>query len=273
MVPGVSLARKKDNSIYYRAGITYRNKHISLGSYSRECDAGQAYGDAGRILGDDSITLETLASLPTVLPFEKCVALLNFRDNYIYFKNPIYLKKNYFLYYLSPQEELKFDADDLFYYSRHKLMRRGGHFFVSEYGMQTNILSRYGIKNFAVRDRDYQFVNGDPYDFRYSNLLVINPYYGVTKIKRKNTVCYQTRLHIRSSHVIGIYSTQELAAIAYNKAVDLARKHGVTKNYTTNYLAELSPREYAESYTRVTISPRFMDYLQSLDASSIASRR
>lgn len=262
MLPGVSLAHKKDNSIYYRAGITYRGKHISLGSYSQEEAAGRAYLDAGRILGDSAITLEKLPSLDLGLPFDKCVALLNFRDNHMYFKNPIYLKSKYFLYYLSPQEELKFDVDDLFYYSSHKLMRRGGHFFVSEYGMQTNILSRYGIKNFAVAGRDYQFVNGDPHDFRYSNLLVINPYYGVTRITRRHTVCYQTKLHIRSSHVIGIYDTQELAAVAYNKAVDLARKYGITKNYTTNYLAELSPREYAECYTRVAISQKFLDYLE-----------
>ncbi|MCI8896073.1 MAG: hypothetical protein HFI42_05055 [Lachnospiraceae bacterium] len=263
MLPGVSQARKKDNSIYYRAGITCQGKHISLGSYPREAEAGQAYQDAGRILNDPAITLEHLPSFLTSLPFDKCVSLINFRDNRMYFKNPIYLKSKYFLYYLSPQEELKFDVDDLFYYSSHKLMRRGGHYFVSEYGMQTNILSRYGIKNFAVPGRDYQFVNGDPSDFRYSNLLVINPYYGVTRITQKGIVCYQTKLHIRGSHVIGVYETQELAAIAYNKAVDLAWKHGITKNYTTNYLTELSHREYAELYTQVTVSPRFLEYLTS----------
>lgn len=264
MLPGVSQARKKDNSIYYRAGITYKSKHISLGSYSQEAEAGQAYLDAGRILNDPAVTLENLPSLCISLPFEKCVSLINFRDNRMYFKNPIYLKSKYFLYYLSPQEELKFDVDDLFYYSSHKLMRRGGHYFVSEYGMQTNILSRYGIKNFAVPGRDYQFVNGDPYDFRYSNLLVINPYYGVTRITRKGIVCYQAKLHIRGSHVIGVYETQELAAIAYNKAVDLALEYGVTRNYTTNYLAELPSQEYARLYAQVALSPRFLDYLISL---------
>ena len=51
----------------------------------------------------------------------------------------------YFSYYLSENEELKFDIDDLFYYSNHKIMRRGGHLFVSDYGMQISILSRYEI--------------------------------------------------------------------------------------------------------------------------------
>ncbi len=263
MLPGVSLAYKKDKTPYYRAGITYQNRHISLGSYPGEEEAHLAYVDAGRLLSDNGIALESLPSRKTPLSFDKQVALLNFRDNRIYFKNPIYLKRKYFLYYLSPQEELKFDVDDLFFYSSHKLMRRGGHYFVCEYGMQTNILSRYGIKNFAVCGRDYQFVNGDPLDFRYSNLLVINPYYGVTRIFRKNAVRYQARLHIRSSHVIGVYDTQELAAIAYNKAVDLAKACGITKNYTTNYLTELSPREYAQLYSQVAISRRLVDYLKS----------
>ena len=34
-------------------------------------------------------------------------------------------------YYLSPSHVLKFDPDDLFYYSSHKIMRRGNHYFVA----------------------------------------------------------------------------------------------------------------------------------------------
>ena len=30
-------------------------------------------------------------------------------------------------------------------------MKRGGHLFVAEYGMQTSVLSRYGIRSYAVR--------------------------------------------------------------------------------------------------------------------------
>lgn len=267
MLPGVSTARKKDNSIYFRAGITFRGKHISLGSYHAEELAHAAYQEAGRILSDSSCTLETLIGngdiSASALPFEKKVCLLNFRDNHIYFKNPIYLYKNYFLYLLAPEDELKFDVDDLFYYSSHKIMRRGGHLFVSDYGMQVTILSRYGIKNFAVAGKDYRFVNGDSTDFRYSNIQVLNRYYGVSRFERKGQTLYKVRLHIKSTHVVGVYPTEELAAIAYNKAVDLARAHGINKSYTSNYLTELSPRAYAEYYTQVEISPRLLDYLQS----------
>lgn len=72
---------------------------------------------------------------------------MNFRDNGVYIKTPIYLRRNYFEYFLSPTLILKFDIDDLFYYSSHRIQKRGGHLFVSDYGMQYNILSRYGIKS------------------------------------------------------------------------------------------------------------------------------
>lgn len=263
MLPGVYHATRKDGSTYFRASITYQNKHISLGSYPTEEKAHQAYLEALSILSDPALTLDALESSSGALLFEKKVSLLNFRDNRIYFKNPIYLKHNYFLYLLAPHDELKFDADDLFYYSSHKIMRRGGHLFVSDYGMQVNILSRYGIKNFAVPGKDYRFVNGDSSDFRYSNIEVIHKYYGVSSFTRKNQLLYKARLHIVGTHVIGTYPTEIMAAVAYNKAVDLAKRCGITKNYTANYIAELSPREYAEVYTAVSISPRLLGYLKN----------
>ena len=159
MLPGVYIAYKKNGTAYYRASITYRNKHISLGSFHTEEDANLAYREAGRLLQGMPASMEDAFSLPTILSFGKVISLLNFRDNLIYFKNPIYLKNNYFIYYISKSDELKFDIDDLFYYSSHKIMRRKGHLFVSDYGMQINILSRYGIKNYAVAGRDYYFAN------------------------------------------------------------------------------------------------------------------
>ncbi|MCI8280620.1 MAG: hypothetical protein HFI76_02710 [Lachnospiraceae bacterium] len=262
MLPGVYLAYKKNKTAYYRASITYRNKHISLGSYELETTAHQAYLQALDILSGAGITLSGLDTESGPLLFEKKIALLNFRNNHIYFKNPIYLKQNYFLYFISPHDELKFDADDLFYYSSHKIMRRKGHLFVCDYGMQVNILSRYGIRNFAVAGRDYRFVNGDPSDFRYSNLEVINPYYGVMRILRQNTVQFKAQIHIAGNHVIGLYPTQEEAAVAYNKAVDTARYYGIQKNYFTNYIQELSPQEYARLYAKSSISAKLIAYLK-----------
>ena len=39
MTQGVSIATKKDGTVYYRAGLYYKNKHISLGSYADETTA------------------------------------------------------------------------------------------------------------------------------------------------------------------------------------------------------------------------------------------
>lgn len=268
MLPGAYIAYKKNGTAYYRASITYRSKHISLGSFDTEENANLAYQDAARMLGDVSITFEDAFSLPTILNFGKVISLLNFRDNLIYFKNPIYLRNNYFIYYISKSDELKFDIDDLFYYSSHKIMRRQGHLFVSDYGMQINILSRYGIKNYAVAGRDYYFANEDSTDFRYSNIIVVNRYYGVKKITSSNGELYKVQIHINGNYTVGTYRSEEKAAIAYNKAVDLAKKHGISKNFQMNYLEPYSPREYAEIYSRTKISEKYINYLKKLSIPS-----
>ena len=160
MLPGVHKASKKDKTVYYRAGITYQKKHISLGSYSLEADASRAYLDARELLDDSTRTMQTL-DLSSPLPFEKQIVLLNFRDHKIYFPNPIYLRKQFFEYHYSPDICFRFDIDDLFYFSSHKIMMRGNHIFVADYGSQVNLLSRFGIRSFAVCGRDYLFENGD----------------------------------------------------------------------------------------------------------------
>lgn len=271
MLPGVYIAYKKNGTAYYRASVTYRNKHISLGSFHTEEDANLAYREAGRLLQGMPASMEDAFSLPTILSFGKVISLLNFRDNLIYFKNPIYLKNNYFIYYISKSDELKFDIDDLFYYSSHKIMRRKGHLFVSDYGMQINILSRYGIKNYAVAGRDYYFANEDPTDFRYSNIIVVNRYYGVEKISSSSGEHYKVTIHINGNYTVGTYQSEEKAAIAYNKAVDLAKSSGVSKSFQTNYLEQLSPRQYAETYSQIKISEKYINYLKALaDAATLS---
>lgn len=124
---------------------------------------------------------------------------------------------------------LTFDVDDLFYFSDKSIMKRGNHLFVAEYGMQTNILSRYGIRDHAVPGRDYYFSNGNPYDFRYGNVNIVNRYYGVQKIIKKGQPRYKTVIHINGNFVVGTYKTEEEAAIAYNKAVHCLKKNGCKK--------------------------------------------
>lgn len=261
---GVYLARKKDNSIYYRASITFRRKHISLGSFDTEKEANLAYREADRLLHTRALALANYDT-DSALPFEKWVILLNFRDNGLYFSTPIYVRKKFFYYYLSPSYVLKFDIDDLFFYSSHKIMKRDGHLFVADYGMQINILNRHGIRNYGIAGKDYRFLNGDETDFRSENLLIINRYQGVTRITHKGKTKYKAKINLPGYYVIGTYSTEDEAAIAYNKAIDILHKNGVVRNYTPNYLEGLSPAVYADIYAHLKISDKIINYRPDLE--------
>ena len=264
MASGVYKAQKKDGTVYYRANIHYHAKHVSLGSYATQAQAAEVYTKARALLDDPSATLPHVFFQQeyAAIPYDKIVILLNFRDNGMYLGTPIYLKSaHYFVYYLSPEIELKFDNDDLFYYSSHRILRRGGHLYTNDYGMQVSLLSRYGIKNYAVAGVDYEFVNGDPTDLRYANVRNINPYYGVSRIDNNGRISYLTRIHINGNYQIGIYNSETEAAIAYNQAVDLAKSAGIDRNYPTNYIAGLSASEYANIYTRSRVSRAYREYL------------
>ena len=257
---GVFRAVKKDGTVYYRASLTRHGKHISLGSYPVAEDAHRAYEEGLRLLSDFSTSLKFYEPA-SPLPFEKWVCLLNFRDNGIYLGNPIYMGQQLFYYYLSPHHVLKFDLEDLFYYSSHKIMRRGNHYFVADYGMQITLTSRYGIKSYAVPGTDYCFRNGDPTDFRRENLEIHNIYHGVRKTAAKNgQYIYTVRIHIHGNYLVGRYATETEAAIAYNKAIDILRSKGITNNFSYNYVEEIAPRRYAEIYSALTIAPGVLNY-------------
>lgn len=256
---GVFLAYKQDKTPYYRTSLTYKGKHISLESKDTLSEASLCYEEAVGLLNSDKSIEDYYKESP--LSFSKWVILINFRDNDIYFKTPIYLLKNYFFYYISCDRVLKFDADDLFYYSTHTITVRNGHMFVADYGMQVNILSRYGIRNHAVAGRDYIFVNGDSNDFTYNNIKVINKYYGVEKITDNGKTKYKARIHVNGDFIIGYYDTEEMAAIAYNKAAEILNKNGLKKNFPENYIENLSAIEFAKIYNKVTISKKIRNYV------------
>lgn len=265
MLPGVYSATRKDGKIYYRSSITYKNKHISLGSYEYEEMAHQAYLLAGVVLADPNTYRIEDYPKKCILNFNKWVSLINYRDNGLYIKTPIYLKNKFFLYYIDKDTTLIFDIDDLFYYSRRTIMERGGHLFVAEYGMQVNLLSRYGIKNYGIPGRDYRFVNGDNTDFTYNNIELINRYYGVTRINTKGQIRYLTKVHVNGYYIIGRYSTEVEAAIAYNKATLLLNNKGLLKDFPKNYIEELDEIAYASMFQKVRISKKFLAYVDSLD--------
>lgn len=260
MEKGVFQASKKDGSIYYRASFTFQNKHISLGSFDSEETAHRAYLEAISISGDEDIVISDYKTHVHYLSFPKWVTIINFRDNRIYFKTPIYLKPKYFEYYLSEEKILKFDVDDLFFYSTHTIMKRGGHLFVADYGMQLNILNRYGIKNFAVPGKDYRFVNGDDTDFRYKNIDIINRYYGVTKEEQNGRIIYAAKIHINGDFLIGRFREESEAAIAYNKAVDILGEKCIPIRYTKNYIDGLNSSDYLKRYEQIKIPKKIRDY-------------
>lgn len=253
---GVFKSYKKNGEAYYRSSITYRNKHISLGSFEYPELANKAYLEAYQVLFNNDKTLLDYSNT-MLLSFEKWVVIHNFRDNGYYIGNPIYLHKYYFSYYLDLNTELKFDADDLFYYASHKIHRKAGYFFVNDCGLQQNILNRYGIRNFAVKGRDYRFKNDDYNDFRHYNIEIINPYNGVCREFRKNNLVFVTRINIYGTWTVGVYSSPVHAAVAYNKAVDYVLSKGIcSKNYTKNYIEELEPTQYKEIYSKIKISKK-----------------
>lgn len=258
-LPGTYTAQKKDGTIYYRSSFTYKNKHISLGSFDIPEAAHAAYMEAGRIIENSDMSIINY-SKHSPLSFEKWVILCNFRDNNIYFSTPIYVRKQYFSYYLDPQTELKFSIDDLFYYSSHKIMRRNGHYFVADYGMQVTILSRYGIKSYGVLGKDYNLINGDIHDFRYENIELLNTYHGVSYVTHRGKPMYQARIHIKGYYIIGYYLTALEAAIAYNKAVDILASKGCKKQFKQNYTEEISASKYADIYHSLKISTKILNY-------------
>lgn len=266
-LPGSFESRKKDGSLYYRSSCTFKNKHISLGSFPTALEAYRAYQQATELLKHPEITLESYSQHPLghALPFEKWVILCNFRDNHIYFSTPIYVRASFFHYYLEENLRLTFDIDDLFFYASHKISRRKGHLFVAHYGMQLNLPNRYGIKNYAVEGKDYRFVNGDCHDYRYENIEILNPYQGVSAVEYRGKKMFKAVLHLKGNYTIGYYDSALEAAIAYNKAVDVVRKKGCQKNFMQNETEGITPSVYADIYSRLSISPKLtgLNNLQS----------
>ncbi|MCR4923963.1 MAG: hypothetical protein K5931_08170 [Lachnospiraceae bacterium] len=254
MLKGVYRGRKKDGSEYFRSSITYKNKHISLGGFRSEEEANRAYNEAGDVLYGKSGLEDYNENF--VIPFDKYISLVNFRDNNMYIKNPIYLMNTYIEYHFSNEIVFKFDIEDLFFYSVHRIQGRKGHYFVSDYGMQLNLKHRYGIKNHAVLNRDYRFINGDVYDYRYENIEILSSYKGVILQTLKGRAFYKTMILVRGNYLVGNYESQIEAAIAYNKAADIIMEKIPEKKYELNYIDSLSASEYAQIYTDVKISQK-----------------
>ena len=85
--------------------------------------------------------------------------------------------------------------------------------------------------------------------------------------QKKGITKYRAVIHINGNFIIGTYSSEEKAAIAYNKAVDLAKNAGINRNFPENYIDTLSPKDYADIYTKIKVSKRYLEYLKTAIAS------
>ena len=61
---------------------------------------------------------------------------------------------------------------------------------------------------------------------------------------------YRTRIHINGDYILGEFSSEAEAAIAYNKAVDMLSDL-VNITYTPNYIEGISSVEYASLYHNI----------------------
>ena len=262
---GISKAKYKDGKEYYRVSVTFHSRHISLGSSENIDIALQIFDSAKKALYSSYSVSDWLSRPLPSLSFSKFISLINFRDNGIYIKSPVYLRKSFFSYFLDEDTELKFDMDDLFFYSGHIIMRRGNHLFFSSYGLQENLASRYGIRSFAKENRDYKFVNGDNTDFRYSNIKIINHFTGITAIQEGRDTVYKVKIHVNGDWQLGTYPTEEMAAVAYNKALDEIKKRKLKPRSSLLYIDGISAKEYADIYSRIHLPQKFIDHLSAYD--------
>ena len=240
----------------FKLFFLYNQQKIYLGTFDSEVEAKTILKEAEKLISEPK-------GLPSFndyqLSYKKIIPLCNLRDNGTYIKNPIYVYSKYFLYYLDKNTYLTFDLKDLFYFSTYKIYKRGGYLYTQDSVSQQNILSRFGVKNHAVSGKDYYFKNNNPYDLRRENLTIINNYRGVTKIKRKNEILYSASIYTTKNIIIGHYSSEIEAAIAYNKAVDLLITQGETKNFIPNTIPFLTLAEYRTIYDKITISHHLLN--------------
>lgn len=222
--------------------------------YASYTDAQEALDEAARLC---TLTTGTIDFNLKHLDYKKIVCLCNYRDYSMYIKNPIYLQDGYFSYYLTPQLILLFDNKDLLFFSTYKIYKRGQYLYTQDSVSQQSILSRLGLPMHSIPNRDYRFKNGNCYDFRRSNLEIINNYKGVQKKERATEILYIATIYTDKTITIGHYKTEVEAAIAYNKAIDILSSTGQTsKEYIPNFIPFITRSEYNAIYNSLSISPR-----------------
>ena len=60
--------------------------------------------------------------------------------------------------------------------------------------------------------------------------------------------------------MIGNYTTDIEAAVAYNKAADILQQKKIKKKFERNYIEKLNSDEYHRLYDSVSISKKILEY-------------
>lgn len=239
----------------YRVYYLHKTKKIYIGLYNTYEEALLAYNFVEKLFTNHLSLDDYVSHYP--IAFEKFIACINFRDNHMYFKTSIYVHSDHFKYYISPDLYLIFDLKDLLYFSTKRIHKRGDYLYTYIGDQQENILKRFGFNKSMTYLKDYTFINGNRYDFRRKNIHVINHYYGVSLETKYNKPTYVTRITInRRILVVGHYASEMLAAIAYNKALDLVTTSLKEHNYSKNNFPFLTRQEYDSLYESLPISKR-----------------
>ena len=106
MPTGVYTTTKKDGTTYYRASLLFKINTSAL-AVLMIYKASLVYKEACSIVSDSAnhwininLQLTSYDKKQFHISFDKYICLINYRDNNIYIKTPIYLCKKYFLYFL-----------------------------------------------------------------------------------------------------------------------------------------------------------------------------
>ena len=83
------------------------------------------------------------------------------------------------------------------------------------------------------------------------------------KIEKKGHTLFQAYIHINGNFILGNYSSETEAAIAYNKAVEMLKSKS-NVSYDVNYIDELNPIQYASTYNNTRLSKKFRRYVESM---------
>lgn len=244
---------KKD---HYRVYYLYKSRKIYIGLYNNYDQATLAY-DFTHHLFNSSFSIEDFTE-DCLIPFEKFITCINYRDTGIYIKTPIYIHKDHFKYYFAYNFYLLFDLKDLLYFSTNKIHKRGEYLYTYIGDHQESILKRFGFSKKMTYLTDYCFVNDNRYDFRRHNIKVINHYTGVFSEVKFNKPTFVTRIFTDKYIVVGHYETEVQAAIAYNRAVDLLKDSPFASKYQKNTFPFLTRHEYEQIYTNLLISKRLI---------------